>query len=281
MIFKKIILPAFILLLIFIGILVVKKSPDTDTYKDPIFPNYENKIDEKPPIITVKVQTKKIDTISLPILMYHYVEFVRDPKDTIRKSLDVNPFIFEKQLKNIKENGLTTYFVRDIPDIFSGKIKDGGSNKIILTFDDGYEDFYTDAFPLLKKYNAKATIYIIYDFIGRRGFLNKAEIKELIASGLIEVGSHTLDHSFLKSASPEVAKKQIVDSKSLLEKTFGITVNTFAYPYGAFNQSDVKLVQDAGYIAAVTVARGTKQSDNNIFDLYRLRAGGYEGKNLK
>ena len=244
-------------------------------YKDPIYPHYENNVNEKHGTTTVRIYTKKITSIDLPILMYHYVEFVKDPGDTIRKSLDINPFVFERQLKRMKENSLVTYFVRDIPDIFNGKIKDGGKNKIILTFDDGYEDFYTDAFPLLKKYQAKATIYIIYDFIGRRGFLNEKEIKELVASGLIEIGSHTLDHSYLKTASQSIAKKQIFDSKALLEKMFNIHVETFAYPYGAYNQNIVKLVTDAGYKAAVTVARGTKQSDNNIFGLYRLRAGGY------
>lgn len=267
-----------VVLAIFIisGVLVVKNAlTNKNTYKDPIYPNYENKVNERPGMMTVKIYTKKITTIDLPILMYHYIEYVKDPNDTIRKSLDVNPYLFEKQLISMKEKGLSTYFVSDIPDIFSGKIKGGGNNKIVLTFDDGYEDFYTDAFPLLKKYKDKATIYIVYDFIGKRGFLNETEIKKLIASGLVEVGSHTLDHAYLKSASQEIAKEQILESKSLLEKRFGITVNTFAYPFGAYNDYDVKLVKGAGYKTAVTVTRGTKQSDNNVFGLYRLRAGGY------
>ena len=83
--------------------------------------------------------------------MYHYVEYVKDPLDTIRKSLSITPFVFDKELEEIKNNNYQTLFVKEIPKIFKGDLH-YNSKSIALTFDDGYEDFYTDAFPLLKKY---------------------------------------------------------------------------------------------------------------------------------
>lgn len=144
--------------------------------------------------------------------MYHYVEYVKDVKDTIRKSMDINPYTFEQELKSLKSNGWRTYFVRDIPNILSGEIKIG-SRSAVLTFDDGHEDFYTDVFPLLKKYQMKATIYVIYDFIGGKDFLTKEQLQEIAKSNLVEIGSHTLDHLSLKNLPILVQEKQIFDSK--------------------------------------------------------------------
>ncbi len=255
-----------------------KIAMDNSLFHTPIEPAYYHEEDfKKPPEITI--YEKKVSEIKLPIIMYHYVEYVKDPKDTIRKSLDVTPYSFEKQLATLKNNGYQTYFVKDIPDILAGKTI-VSSRSAILTFDDGYEDFYTDAFPLLKKYQLKGTIYIVYNFIGRHGFMNEKELKEVIASGLVELGSHTLDHLSLKSLPTMFAKKQIFDSKALLEKMFGITVDSFAYPYGTFNKSVEDLVRQAGYRDAVSVISGKTQSQNNLYYLSRIRAGYFEGSNM-
>jgi len=211
--------------------------------------------------------------LKIPIIMYHYVEYVRDLNDFIRKRLDISPDLFEKELKALKENDFQTYFVKDIPDILGGEIQYDASKSAVLTFDDGYEDFYSVVYPLLKKYQLKGTVYIIYDYIGRRGFLNENQIKELVDSDLVEVGSHTLDHLYLKTLAKSVAKKQIEDSKTQLEKRFHINIKTFAYPYGAFNEQDEVMVKEAPYSAAVSVISGTMQSQGNLFHLYRIRPG--------
>jgi len=203
--------------------------------------------------------------------MYHYIEYVRDPEDTIRKSLDIPPHVFEGHLKTLAEHNYKTYFVRDIPDMLNGTIPYSTRN-VVLSFDDGYEDFYTDAFPLLKKYQTKATVYIVRNFIGKKGFLTFDQISELINSGLIEIGSHTLDHVYLKNISHENAHMQILQSKLDLEQDFGIEVKTFAYPFGAFTPEVEQLVKEASYTAAVLVIPGAIQSKENLFQLHRIRA---------
>lgn len=223
--------------------------------------------------LSVKGQMK------IPIIMYHYVEYVKDIGDFIRKRLSINPYVFESQLKSLNENHYTTYFVKDIPDILDGKTN-YSTQSAVLTFDDGYEDFYTDVFPLLKKYQIKATVYIICDFIGRKGFLNAQEIKELAASDLVEIGDHTMDHYYLKNSLIKTADQQIIYCKNELENNYGITIKTFAYPYGAFSPETIELVKQLGFTAAVSVISGTEQSNENLFYLSRIRAGQFSGTNM-
>ncbi|MBI3366377.1 polysaccharide deacetylase family protein [Candidatus Roizmanbacteria bacterium] len=210
--------------------------------------------------------------IKLPVIMYHYVEYVKDINDVIRKKLDISPDLFEGHLRSLYNADYRTYFVKNIPDILEGKIE-YSKKTIFLTFDDGYEDFYSVVFPLLKKYQMKATMYIVYDFIGKKGFMTEAEIKEILASGLVELGSHTLDHLYLKLMPESTARKQVIESKKKLEDRFNITIMTFAYPYGAFSKETVDLVKEAGYTAAVSVIPGMLQSNDNLFYLSRVRPG--------
>lgn len=234
-----------------------------------VAPYYEKSVFDAPAGLA-KSENKK--AIKIPIIMYHYVEYVQDAGDLIRKRLDVTPATFEEQLKALKKAHYETYYVKEIPAILDGTVH-YSTQSAILSFDDGYEDFYTDVFPLLKKYHARATLYIIYDYIGRKGFLNEKQIRELIDSDLVEIGSHTLDHVYLKIAPKEYADKQIIESKKKFEDTFGIKIKTFAYPYGAFNFDNIDTVKKAGYTAAVSVISGVMQSEENLFYMSRIRPG--------
>lgn len=234
-----------------------------------VAPYYESDVFKKPPI-PLHHPPQKMTPVKIPILMYHYVEYVKDDNDLIRKKLDINPALFEAHLRTLKNANYETYYVKDVPDILSGAIR-YSTQSAILTFDDGYEDFYTDVFPLLKKYHMRATAYVIYNYIGHKGFMNEAQIRELIDSDLVEIGSHTLDHLYLKSIPNHIANAQILESKNLFEKRFGIKIKTFAYPYGAFNEANRDAVQKAGYSAAVSVIPGVMQSEENLFFLARIR----------
>ncbi|MCR4329451.1 MAG: polysaccharide deacetylase family protein [Candidatus Roizmanbacteria bacterium] len=209
---------------------------------------------------------------TIPIIMYHYVEYVKDQNDTIRKSLSITPNVFDSQLSTLLVHGYTTYFVSDVPKILNGTIPYTAKN-IVLTFDDGYEDFYTDAFPILKKNNVKATVYVITNYIGRKGFLSSAQIQELAQSPLVEIGSHTLNHMYLKGGRDELVNTEIVESKKVLENLTGVSVKTFAYPYGAFDGQALADTQEATYSAAVSVIPGNQQSLMNEYYLSRIRAG--------
>jgi peptidoglycan/xylan/chitin deacetylase (PgdA/CDA1 family) len=204
--------------------------------------------------------------------MDHYIEHVQDRGDKIRISLNTPPEEFDHQIKSLLDAGYTTHFVREVPAIINGEIP-YDPKMIFITFDDGYEDFYTDVFPILKKYNIRSTAYIISDFIGHHNYMKENQLKEVIASGIVEIGSHSLTHPVLKDSSYEFAKHEIMQSKKDLSQRFKIRVETFAYPYGSFSGKDADLVKEAGYKAAVSVIPSVYQSEENMFYLYRIRPG--------
>ncbi len=261
------------------------KSNFNNKFQTPLATHYESNVFRVPDWLSmpkgasITATTTNEPMIKLPIIMFHYVEYVKDVNDYIRRSLTIDPYTFEQQLISLRDNGYKTYFVKEIPDIFAKKVA-YTPKSVVLTFDDGYEDFYTDVFPLLKKYQMKATLYIISDFIGRYQFLKVDQIKELAASGLVEIGAHTLDHVYLKSISSLVAQEQIIQSKKDLEKMLGIEVKTFAYPYGAFEKETLDLVKEASYSAAVSVISGISYTPTNILYLPRIRAGMVASANM-
>lgn len=229
---------------------------------------------------SVESEGKRQQKFFLPIVMYHYVEEVKDKNDKGRINLSVHPKTFEGELKSLQAAGYTSYFVRDIPELFAGTMK-LEKKSISLTFDDGYEDFYTDVYPLLKKYHMRGTLYVINDRVNTPDYVTLDQLKEMMQSGLVEIGGHTLDHKNLQYASQKVATEQIVESKKRLEKDLGITLESFAYPYGGFQPKVTeKIVKDAGYKVAVSVDKGTFHTSEKLFTLYRLRAGMFTPENI-
>jgi peptidoglycan/xylan/chitin deacetylase (PgdA/CDA1 family) len=212
-----------------------------------------------------------LKTITLPIIMYHYVEYLPRNQNDLKARLNTAPNLFESQIKSLADEGYTTYFAKDIPLIMAGR-KIQAPKSVVLTFDDGYEDFYTYAFPILKKYGMKGTNYVITEFVGRYGFLNTHEIQELAASGLVEIGAHTLDHLDMSTVSTSEAVMQILGSKLQLEALIGEPVETFAYPSGKFNDSSIDVVKQASYSAAVSVIDGQVHTPESLYILNRIRA---------
>ena len=224
-------------------------------------------------------KTSSIATFRIPILLYHYVEYVKDKGDTIRQSLNINPYIFEKQIQTLKDAGYTFITAGDL-----GKVIDAEASlprkPVIITFDDGYDDFYTDVLPLLKKYNVKATAYIVAGVIGRLNYMSKDEIQKVQESGLVEIGAHSMYHRYLKGISYNEAKFEIEQSKANLEHEFGVKVISFAYPYGAFDKQTVKLVEDAGFKTSASTVPGVDVSSLNRYFMFRIRPGARIGIEL-
>lgn len=208
--------------------------------------------------------------IRLPILLYHYVEDVQDPHDITRHRMNVSPPVFQEQLELLKNSNYTTVFIKDIPTII-----ENGRNicypATALTFDDGYEDFYIYVYPLLKRYSIKATVYVIDEFIGKKDFMTVEQLKEISASGLVEIGSHTLSHLNLLEVSSDEARRQITGSRNSLSQRLGISIETFSYPFGKYSQEHERIVQEAGYTVAVTVQDGSEYKQEDLFQLPRIR----------
>lgn len=226
-----------------------------------------------------EIAKKQSMSIRVPILLYHYIEYVQDKKDTIRISLNITPFIFESQLKTLVDNGYTFITAYQLADMLDGLIP-VPQKPVLLTFDDGYRDFYTDAFPLLKKYNAKATAYIVPGFLNMPNYMYTSQLKEIVQNGLVEIGAHTVHHAYLKGIRLQDVISEVVKSKTMLENMFHVYVVSFAYPYGAFDQQAIDVVRNAGFRTAVSTVPGIIQSQTNRFYLFRIRPGGRTGMTL-
>lgn len=215
----------------------------------------------------------------IPILLYHYVEYVKDPGDTIRKSLNIIPYIFDSQVKTLLDAGFTFITLADLADALDDKTT-LDPKSVIFTFDDGYRDFYTDVYPILKKYQIKATVYIVPNFLNRPNNMDTWMIKEIAKSGLVEIGAHTMNHTYLAGLPLKRVDYEIIESKKHLEKLVGHRIVSFAYPYGAFDNAAIDVVKKAGFTSAVTIINGIFAQDINRFFLYRMRPDARTGQDL-
>ncbi len=152
---------------------------------------------------------------------------------------------FEKQLREIKARGFETYFA-DEPQRTSGR------PGVVLTFDDGYADNYTTVFPLLKKYEIKATVFLITDMIGEEGHLTAKQIKEMSESGLVHFGSHTVTHRKLDSLTEYEISEELTTSKAVIEELTGKPVTALAYPNGIYHDKVREIAMAVGYRLAYT-----------------------------
>ncbi|MCU0650781.1 MAG: polysaccharide deacetylase family protein [Candidatus Omnitrophica bacterium] len=203
----------------------------------------------------------------LPIAMYHSVQ----PSVPDGNRLIVSTGAFERQMKFLKRNKYNVISLTEAAGLIAGK-KKIPAGTLVLTFDDGNLDNYTYAFPILKKYGLKATIFLIVNDIGKPDKLNWGQIKEMQDSGLIDFGSHSVSHPFLECITdPAVLLQEILGSKQALEMSLKKPVLSFSYPCGRLNQEVRQKVVDSGYMAAVVTNPGKSFASDDVFALKRLR----------
>lgn len=223
-------------------------------------------------------------TLNVPILLYHYVEpMTTDENDTIRKSLTVTPYSFDSQLAELKRSGYQAVSFSDLLTALNGEGSAGArfpDKSVILTFDDGYSGFYYYAFPLLKKHGFKAINYVIVNRLGTYGYFNQKQGMEMISSGLVEIGSHSLTHADLRFLTEAGLATELARSKELLEKWFGLPVLHLAYPGGGFDEKVIAKVAEAGYTTAVSTIPGVWQSLDMRYQFRRIKIGNWGGQFL-
>lgn len=217
--------------------------------------------------------------VHVPVLMFHYVEYVKDKGDTIRQSLDTTPYTLEQEIVTLQNAGYTFMTNYELSQALDG-IRTLPPKPILLTFDDGYRDFYTDAYPILKKYNVKATEYLISGFTGYPNNMTEDQIKEIARDGLVELGVHTVDHPSLKGLPLQKLAYEVFQSKAAIEQMIGHPAYSFAYPNGSFDVAAIEAVRQAGFTSAVSTVAGIDQPQSHRYFLYRLRPGGRTGDTL-
>ena len=219
-----------------------------------------------------EMNTKYGPCKSVPILMYHHVLPSAQAKEMGVGGLNVDNGIFSQQMDYLQGKGYQTLNLEEMIRM----IKDNSlpSKPIVLTFDDGYRDFYTNVFPLLKEKGIKATAFVISQFTGGDKYLLWGQISEMAGSGLVTIGDHTLNHTSLGKLDQSNQADQIVSAKNIIESNIGKNVNVFAYPYGNSNTIAKQILTENGFSTAVTTIPGTTQCAGLPFDLQRIRIGG-------
>lgn len=218
------------------------------------------------------------------ILMYHSVRPDGNTRRRRVRGVRVTPEKFEAQIRWLAQrnwNFMTLgELVEQIPAI--------PAKTVVITFDDGYADNFRYALPVLRRHAAKATLFLVSrrlrDHPGepllfpretRDELLDTEEVRKMIASGLIELGSHTLDHCDFAKATREEKIDQLRASREQLEQRFGVPVVSFAYPWGRFVEGDPELVAAAGYTSAVTTQPGIAGCPaDDLFRLPRVKISG-------
>ena len=184
-------------------------------------------------------------------------------------SLSVLPKDFDAQMAYLKENGYTT--------IAPGELYDSLANgtelpekPVLITFDDGYEDNYQNAYPILKKYGFKATIFVITGFLDKqKNYLTWQQAQEMEQDG-ISIESHTVNHKSMTELTDDQLRDELVNSKKEIEKRLDKKVDFVAYPTGTYNLHIANLVKEAGYKAAFTIKYGNVDKASNVYALERV-----------
>lgn len=210
------------------------------------------------------------------ILMYHSV----GGPGSKNYPLDISLDSFEKQMAFLHR-----YHYRVIPLLdLAQLLKDGKKvprRTVVLTFDDGYENNYTKAYPVLKKYGFPATFFITTDYVGQEKdflgahfrFMTPQMLIEMAGSGLVTIGAHTMTHEFLPSVKDEsLLWREIRGSKEVLEKILKKPVLAFCYPSGGYTPHIERMVRRAGYqVAVTTLGKNKGFAHRDIFALKRIK----------
>lgn len=204
------------------------------------------------------------------ILVYHACD--SEVWASMPSRLNVFPWELEKQIRFLKRTG---YSFLTVSELVSLGVKANKGLHVCLTFDDGFEDNYRCLFPLLKKYNVKATI-----FVGQKStfpgkpMLTPMQMKELSNSGLVEIGGHTNSHVNLKETDSETAENEILGNKKWIESVIDRSVTSFAYPFGHYTRRDIDILKRLGFCCAVCSRKTVEPLGENVFEIPRLYVSG-------
>lgn len=212
-----------------------------------------------------------------PILLYHKID--RPTPDVRIRGAFTNPRRFERQMSYLVRGGYRFFSASSMADQYLelGRFPD---KSVCITFDDGWKDNYTYAFPILKKFQIPATVFVVpacigtttamvtADGEGSREHLSMEDIREMSASG-IEFGSHSMNHKLFNSISAEEIEREVTESKTFIENLLQKRCDTLAYPAGFFTKEAKLLVKTAGFLGAFSTVYGANEQPD-IFALNRL-----------
>jgi len=222
----------------------------------------------------VKPTPKLVDDYAVPVLMYHRIDTLteKEARSPLLRDLTVSPEDFESQVKYLADNGFTFLCASDVDEAV--RLGHGLPEKAVcITMDDGYSDNFDVAYPILKKYNAKATIFVVTSSMGKPARLSWANIGVMHGSGL-NFASHTVTHADLTALNDEHLDFELKESRAELERHVGEKVQSIAYPSGAYDDRVIEHAEEAGYWAGWRKGGGPVMPGATPMMLPRVRVNG-------
>lgn len=206
-----------------------------------------------------------------PVMAYHSVASSwHEPLNNVQAAN------FEKQMSFLKARGYKVLTV----DQFAENVRCGKRpvpGEVVVSFDDGYRNNYTAAYPILKKYGVPATIFVEVGHLGDPGYLTWDDVRRMDADG-IAIQSHTMTGAYLPGLRQDELLREVTESKRQLEARLGRTVDYIAYPIGGFSEDIKELVRQAGYKAAFATNRGYDRTGKDIYEVKRIRIKDSDGE---
>lgn len=199
----------------------------------------------------------------IPVLMYHSIDYEEGNELRVPKEK------FKEQMQYLKDNGYTTLTFNELYGFLVNN-KPVPEKSVVITFDDGYEDNYQNAYPILKEFGFYATIFVITNTVdNEKPFLTSGQLKEMEQNG-IDIESHTLAHDELNKLPYDKQVTTLKGAKEYIEKTLNKKAKYIAYPFGKWNEDTIKALKDTGYDMAFTTIGGWSDKDQGIFTLHRV-----------
>lgn len=222
----------------------------------------------------------------VPILMYHSISDNLFGMSHPYYHINTSPEVFSRQMRWLRHEGYRTINLREA---WAGlQAKEDMRKKVVITFDDGYRDFYTDGFEVMKQCGLTATIFLatdrirdISERIEGADYLTWNEVRELHAQG-ITFGSHTVTHPDLRSLGPEQIEYELGRSKEIIEQKLGASVDWFSYPFAFPEENECfaryveDLLENLGYEAGVSTILGRASQASRRFFLPRLPVNSWD-----
>jgi peptidoglycan/xylan/chitin deacetylase (PgdA/CDA1 family) len=205
--------------------------------------------------------------VTVPILLYHSIT----DDSVVDSRYEVSIDNFKKQMEQLRYWGYSTISVKELVD----HINKGHTlppRPVVITFDDGYLDVYSNAFPIMEKYGYTGTVYVVANRLRADGFLQEGELETLLNHGW-EIGSHGMTHTEL-TQNHDLVRQEILQSRLDLEEALGNKVFSFAYPFGSVDWYISHKVYDYGYSAAVGVGKIMQHSFGTVYNLSRREVQG-------
>lgn len=224
--------------------------------------------------IMVYPLAKRLQHKEIPVLVYHSVD------DDTMCPFSVSTGKFLRQIRYLKDSGYQSISLHGLVAHVQGASQAVGQKSIVLTFDDGFKDFYTNVLPVLRRYGFSAVLPVVTDFCnnGRTDSYHKEspvpalswdEIRYICGEG-IEIASHSMSHRKLTSIPMEEADREIQKSKERIEEALNTKVDLFCYPHGACSDQAADFVKHHGYNVAMTTMPGLVRRGDDVYRLKRV-----------